>query len=99
MVDQNAFTFVVPDEKRHLRRAFLEAALRFWEVLEGEGARYGFPYLEPDTFSASARTVAAALAQEGFPMDPNPLTTPGRTYELLCAAVQKFKGTPPWPPS
>ncbi len=99
VVAQNARNYVWPDEERHLRRAFLETTLRFWEELEGEGARYGIPHADARTFSASATALVAALEREGLPMQPNPLTTPGRTYELLCAAVQKFKDTAPWPPS
>ena len=87
-------------EGRHWSRAFLESALRFWEELEGEGARYGFPPpLEGRAFSMTPTALQLVFMEEGFPLNPNPLDIPGRTYELLCSAVQKFKAMPPWPQS
>ena len=101
IVQQEALFYVSwGNEKPHLRRAFLEAASRFWDVLEGEGARYGFPTpLWASPFSMTPTAIVPALDKEGFPMTPNPVETPGRVYELLCAAMQKFKSEAPWPPS
>jgi hypothetical protein len=99
IADQGGGLFLYPEKRWIWRRPFLEAALRYWDVLEGEGRRYGVSSFILNTFSMTPTSLFPALAQEGLPMDPNPVNTPGRTYELLCAAVQKFKTAPPWPPS
>jgi hypothetical protein len=100
VVQQFAHIFVFGEDTGHLRRAFLEAALRFWDVVEGEGPRYGFPPpLEARTFSCTPTAVPAALAAEGLLSDSSSLMIPGELYRVLCAAVRNSRQTAPWPPS
>ena len=67
----------------------LRAAFESWDVLEGEGPRYPGPP-EGRLFSMTPTTVLLALSGTGAPSDANPVTTPGRTLELLRAAISKM---------
>jgi hypothetical protein len=68
---------------------YLRATLKSWDILEGEGPRYDFAS-QGRLFSMMPTTVLLVLGYLGAPVEPNPCYTPGRTIELLRAAVAKL---------
>jgi hypothetical protein len=79
----------LPRGKSEWYAPFLRAALNFWDVLEAEGPRYNF--MGGRLFSMTPTSILHVVGQLGITSDDNPLSTPGRTLELLRAAVAKLE--------
>jgi hypothetical protein len=86
--------FSLSTQKAGWRAPYLRSALQSWDTLDEVGARYAAIGAALVPFWQVPNSIHIALRLEGFPMDPNPTSTPERTRELLVQWLSRSSTRP-----
>lgn len=78
-------------DPKHRWLPFLQAAARFWPVLEGEGARYTYGGFYPNTLAESVTTINYVLGHAGIYLTGIGRPLPPNWPELVEAYAERRK--------